>query len=139
MKTTILFILLTFTCLGQSKDSIGARINWQTGKIEYIEPINIVATYEGGNIFTASTPGYISHIFFERLIEDYQAYTAECYADSFIVTEHITDTTPCDMFWYNNSSVCINPKHDNKLVYTHSEPTFTGFMEWLEKKYGRKE
>lgn len=74
----------------------------------------------------------------KRFTSDYREYSAECYADSTKVR--------MGYFWQFNGEIfkaIYKPKggemvHNLKEVrdeYIHREPIFTGFMEFLDKKY----
>jgi hypothetical protein len=110
-----LVILFTITCLGQDIKS-DVTLKFKPSEWEIIS--------------------------LQQYLKDYQQYETECYADSskqyyrleqvwgerdsWRMAKILVDTETAE------NCKCILP-----YFYTHREPTFTGFMEWLKKKYGK--
>jgi hypothetical protein len=116
MKLLTFFFLLTITCLGQSKYSSNIFVR------------DSILYYYG---IPANTPLHKIPI---SILNDIEEYEWECFGDSnkqyyrFEKTGKIlVDTEIAE------NCKCILP-----FFYTHREPTFTGFMEFVQKKYGRK-
>jgi len=69
--------------------------------------------------------------------QDIEGYQKECYADSFQVEIHIGDIRFCWILRYDNydfeTSDCTNPEHHNELVWKHKQPTFEGFIEYVNR------
>ena len=73
----------------------------------------------------------------DGVLEALDEYWEECYNDSFQVTRHITDGTPC---WGVSSGfgdvVCTNQSHVDKKVWKRNDGTFPGFREYLRRELG---
>ena len=79
---------------------------------------------------------------FRPLLDAYKFYEAECWADSTKQTFHVYSsgrneyTSLCPREY---GETCIDPGisprfRGHRTIYTHREPTFTGFMEFLKRK-----
>ena len=130
MKTTLLLIGI-FVCLG-----VSGQVNVGENHIHASHSIifggdTILFEYvqEDMPYNPHSAPPYLNlKPCVVELIGDWQEYKQDCYNDSTrrseeIITEH--HERPRLRWEYYD-------------YYTHKQPTFEGFMEWLEKKY-RKE
>jgi hypothetical protein len=146
MKLLIpLIILFTITCLGQS-DSIKDRSYYIAGDIQS-DP-QIIINYQGQT--TPVDTLYRKNQLLKIFLNEYQQYEAECFADSTEECFAIYVYTSA-VFYQNNERTVwadttygrcgtidpgINPAYQGeRMIYTHREPTFTGFMEFLKNKY----
>jgi hypothetical protein len=133
MKHITLFIILfTITCLGQSK--YGNNLLTRDSLYDYLGVPANTNPYKYGSALS--------------WLNDYEDYEAECFADSSKKSIHKTNGTSCIIalndttFEFTDKlpqkAKCLNKGHRNKIFYTHREPTFTGFMDFLVKKYGKE-
>lgn len=72
-------------------------------------------------------------------LSDLIAYERECYNDSTQVTEHVNTGMNCLYMLtgfpdIDEDAKCQNERHYDHQVWRHKQPTFTGFIAWLQKK-----
>ena len=67
------------------------------------------------------------------LIEQYDKYVKECYADSQLISKHLPIVGMNCYYYSPGDGKCKNPKHFEE-IWTHKEPTFKGFIEWSRKQ-----
>ncbi len=79
-----------------------------------------------------------------RLVQMWDEYQKECYNDSTFVDEVVWFTENGERWSKSvtkNDSFAWWMKHIGRktdFIYSHREPTFTGFMEYIRKRFGSK-
>lgn len=88
---------------------------------------------------------YNKSTMFHDILDEWKLYEQECYTDSFRVwtmpqsasaiqgAKEWEDTTKMPQTTYYETLIARYPS----LQWTHREPSFLGFMEYLERKYGK--
>ncbi len=109
--------LLLCAVMAQAQDSV-----WVTGHWYHFSHITNPIWGSNSSIKILPLPTPITR-------EDLFSYAQECYADSATQRTHVGKPGEyCLVDWE-----CLIESH-YKMVTTHCEPTFKGFVEWLRKR-----
>jgi hypothetical protein len=147
MKRTLLILaaLISLNCLGQEPDlfiriklSDGNYILLPEKEYDILLNYNLIRIQHPESVLIISDDNKSSNTDILTLLNEYQRYSKECYNDSSKVHyEDVGYINYCyraefDGWKYNYILNCNDSTH---YRYVHKQPTFEGFMEWLNTKY----
>jgi hypothetical protein len=85
--------------------------------------------------YTGKVDSQFSAYILSIFVKAYSRYEKECYADSTQIKRHVKNGLYCvgsSTGW--GDFHCDSPGHYDDLIYTHREPTFQGFIQWMRKQ-----
>ena len=125
---TLILIITTMGVMGQeakfrSRNDMNTGIHIykdSTGQMQrelIVDGYPVISNTKNYNSACKTTPME------DQLLEILTQYQTECYNDSTLFEGYVNKITASGIVW-----------QEWEVFYTHREPTFTGFIEWLKQK-----
>lgn len=140
MKTLALILLVTFSVIATAQDTTAqsGRLWFRTSSIDctprfiFTDHDSVVVIAAGDTVRTRGNPYLIGFELF--LLREWDAYKAECYADSALNYYKMSIPERMDSLRAHQRRGDYRWIYYPGVVWRHHEPTFPGFVEYIKRK-----